>query len=234
MRVPPLIRRRNLWLPTWFGWLLLALTLIATAVILGRNLYRFLSPNEPVRAEVLVVEGWMPESALEEALNKFVAADFRFLVTSGGPITHWTAYVPFSTYAGFAADFYKRRGISPESVIAVPTPASAQNRTFLSAVMVREWAYGLAQPPSAINVYSYGPHARRTRLLYRLAFGPGVEIGILSATPDRYRGETWWRTSEGAKVVFTELIAWLWTACCFSRPERGSLEERWGRPETDR
>jgi hypothetical protein len=136
--------------------------------------------------------------------------------------------VPFSNYAESAADFYLSRGLAPEAVIPVPAPASAQGRTFLGAVMIRQWTDKLPEPISAIDVYSYGPHARRTRLLYRLAFGPGVQVGIRSATPSRYRSETWWRTSAGAKEVMIETIAWLWTKCCFSAPKRDSLEEKWG------
>lgn len=228
MRFPPLMRRRTIWLPTWFGGLVLAMVLTGAAMLLGRNLYTFLSTHDAVTGEVLVVEGWMPESALLEALDAFVTGDYRILVTSGGPINQWKDYVPFATYAERAADFYERQGIAAERIVAVPSPTSEQNRTFLSAVMVREWAEGLSQPPSAIGVYSYGPHARRTRLLYRMAFGPETRIGALSATPERYRGETWWRTSEGAKDVITESVALLWTKCCFWPPKRGSLEEKYG------
>jgi hypothetical protein len=228
MKAPPLVRRTQLWLPTWFGWTVLLMVVAASTTAIVRNLYTFLSPNNPVTADVLVVEGWIPEEALLEAMSAFQEGGFRFLLTSGGPIVNWSRYVPFSNHAESAAHFYLSQGIAPEAVIEVPAPASAQDRTFLSAVMIRQWTDKLPEPISAINVYSYGPHARRTRLLYRMAFGPGVRIGIRSASPNGYRPETWWRTSAGAKEVMTETIAWLWTKCCFSVPQRDSLEEKWG------
>ncbi len=228
MKLPPLVRRTQLWLPTWFGWLVLLMVVTASTTVIVRNLCAFLSPNDPVSADVLVVEGWMPEEGLLEAMSAFQEGGFRFLLTSGGPIIEWSRYVPFSNYAESAADFYLSQGFAPEAVIPVPAPASAQNRTFLGAVMIRQWTDKLPEPISAIDVYSYGPHARRTRLLYRLAFGPGVQVGIRSATPSGYRPETWWRTSAGAKEVMIETIAWLWTKCCFSAPKRDSLEEKWG------
>ena len=228
MKPPPLVRRTQLWLPTWFGWLVLLVAVAASTAFVVRKLYWFLSPNDLVSADVLVVEGWISERGLLQAMKVFQAGDYRFLLTSGGPITNWPHYVPFANYAELAADFYLSRGIPPEVVVPVPAPASAQDRTFLSAVMIRQWTDKLPEPISSINVYSYGPHARRTRLLYRLAFRPGVEVGIRSARPGGYSPRTWWRTSAGAKEVMVETFAWLWTKCCFSAPKRGSHEEKWG------
>ena len=70
MKFPPLVRRTHLWLPTWFGWLLLLVAVAASTAIIVRNLWAFLSPNDPVRADVLVVEGWMPEDGLLQAPSK--------------------------------------------------------------------------------------------------------------------------------------------------------------------
>ena len=48
-----------------------------------------------------------------------------------------------------------------------------------------------------------------------MAFGPGVEVGVLAAPPRRYDVERWWLTSEGAKTVLGELLSLAWTKCCF-------------------
>ena len=70
--------------------------------------------------------------------------------------------------------------------------------------MVREWAAQSGVTVDALDVFSFGPHSRRSWLLYSMAFGPRVRIGIIPATPTAYDPNAWWRTSEGTKEVLTE------------------------------
>ena len=70
-------------------------------------------------------------------------------------------------------------------------------------------------PADAIDVYSAGVHARRSRLVYRLAFGPAVEVGMRAAVPRSYDLAHWWRTSQGTKSVLDETLSLAWTSCCF-------------------
>jgi hypothetical protein len=152
------------------------------------------------------------------------------VVTSGGPIDSWHEGQTATNYAERAADYLNRHGLADAPAAAASAPASAQDRTFLSAVMVRDWAAREGLRPDAIDLYSAGVHARRSRMVYRLAFGPSVEIGVLAATPQRYDLDHWWRSSQGAKSVLDEALSLAWTACCFWPPEPGSHAERWARP----
>jgi hypothetical protein len=93
--------------------------------------------------------------------------------------------------------------------------------------MVREWAKRSGLAIDALDVFSSGTHARRSRLLYRLAFGPNVEVGVYAAWPTDYDAKAWWRTSSGARNVLEQAIGLLWAKCCFWPPTPGSHEERW-------
>jgi len=72
-------------------------------------------------------------------------------------------------------------------------------------------------------------HARRSWLVYRMAFGDGVEVGVLSARPTGYDLQRWWTTSTGVKTVIGEALSLAWTKCCFWPAPKGSHEERWSR-----
>jgi hypothetical protein len=133
------------------------------------------------------------------------------------------------SYAEYASQALRARGLPPEVLAVVPSPPSARERTFLSAVLVREWIEQNRADARALDVVSQGAHARRSWSLYRMAFGDGAAVGIRATAPDGYDGALWWRTSSGAKEVISEAIAWTWTACCFHPGPRGSLEEKWGR-----
>ena len=113
----------------------------------------------------------------------------------------------------------------------MPAPASAQERTFRSAVSVREWARdssGIAV--DAVDVYSRGPHARRSRWLYQRAFGDGVAVGVIASPPRAYDPDAWWRSSDGARAVLSELAGWLWARAIFDPGDPGSPRELWGPP----
>ena len=221
------VRRREIWLPTIWGWLALMLVGVATIVLAARSLHPFLAVNQPVGARVLVVEGWMETEGLDQAIAAFRAGGYERVLTTGGPIVYWPGYQGHATYAERAADYLKQHGLADVSVTAVPAPGSAQERTFLSAVMVREWAKRSGLVLDRLDIFSSGAHARRSRLLYRLAFGPSVEVGVFAAEFSEYDADVWWRTSTGARDVLDQAIGLLWVKCCFWPPPPGSHEERW-------
>ena len=224
-----LVTRRNLPVPTLWGWLLLGGMLLLGVIALGRFGYPILAVEKPAAgAQVLVVEGWLGPRELDQAAAVFRRGAYERLITSGGPITNWASSSGPSTYADRAADYLTSRGIDAGLILSVPSPASAQDRSYLSAVMVRE---ALSDAPvKALDVFSAGTHARRTRMVYRLALGSETSIGILAAGPDEYDPEHWWRYSAGVNDIMKETLSVLWTFCCFHPPPPGSDEEMWGRP----
>lgn len=228
MNLLSLVRRREIWWPTLSGWTLLAILAIVTVLLVGRALYPLLAPTAPVGGGLLVVEGWIGRSALSSALEIYRDGAYDKLVTAGGPIEENFFPIPFETYAEMAGHYLRQAGLPRSDLAIVAAPASAQNRTFLSAVMVRDWLAGSGLRVDAIDVISLGPHARRTWRLYRMAFPDRIEIGIMSVQPKNYEPEAWWRTSNGARGVLGEAIAWVWMSCCFHPGPPGSQKEMWG------
>lgn len=221
----PLFRRRAIWLPTvWGALLLLALTIAAVCAI-GASAYRFLALNEPARgpdgsgARTLVVEGWLDPPQLAVAVAAFRRGRYDRVLTTGGPIDPWIDAGGWGNFALRAAHLLRSQGLVEVPVIAVPAPETQRDRTYLSATMVREWAVRSKIELGAVDVHSVGPHARRTRALYRLALGDAVEVGVLAAPPRGGGFERWWASSEAAKSVSTEALGLAWTTCCFW-PER--------------
>lgn len=227
MMRPTFVRLREIWLPTIWGWFALLVIGAVATMLVGRSLHSFLAPNEPVGARILVVEGWMNPEGLDQAFSAFRTGGYERVVTTGGPIERWPGDHGPATSAERAADYMKQRGLAVTSVTAVPAPASAQDRTFLSAVMVREWAKRSGLAFDAFDVFSSGTHARRSRLLYRLAFGPDIKVGVLAARSSDYDADRWWQTSTGARDVLDQAIGLLWVECFFWPPPPGSQEERW-------
>jgi hypothetical protein len=219
--VPKLFRRRQVWLPTLAGTFVLLAAAVAIGAVVLPRLGEVLAPTERASgadghgARTLVVEGWLDDDDLARAVPLAASGQYQRVVTSGGPIETWRDLQPWPTTAERAADYLRRHGVAPTPVFAVPAPELARERSYLSAVVVRDWARAQGLSLDAIDVFSAGVHARRSRLVYRMAFGPAVEVGVIAALPQRYRLDRWWQTSEGAKAVVGELLGLAWTKCCF-------------------
>ena len=230
-----LARRRQVWLPTWQGWLLLVLVLAVVALLAATRIVGFLTPQAPAPgARILVVEGWLEQADLRLALAALERGRYERVLTTGGPVESWDDPPGMVSSAERAAKFIAAHAPAGTKVTAVPAPASAQDRTFLSAVVLRDWARGQGLALEAIDLFTAGVHARRSRMMFAEALGPAVNVGVLAAPARYYDGDRWWTSSSGAKTVIGESLGLAWTVCCFRPPPPGSHVERWGTPPAQR
>jgi hypothetical protein len=231
MALTQLFRRRQVWVPTLTGWIILLALSGSISVLAGYLAYPFLAPDSPTAgAQVLVVEGWLDVRELDQAIAVVRQGKYDHVATTGAPVDRWTELSARPTYADLAASYLKTHGLNNLPVTPVPSPASAQDRTYLSAVKLRDWTKKQGITLRAVDVFSSGTHARRSQMLFQMAFGPSVDVGILSAVPSQYDEKRWWRTSSGIKSVLSEAIGVAWTVCCFYPPPQGSHEELWALP----
>ena len=190
----------------------------ALAAISALRLHDFLALNAPIGARVLVVEGWIGPEELEQAAAVFRSGHYELLITTGGPTPWWSDSHDYLSHAEVAAQYLKRHGVPADRVVAVPTMRLDHERTYQSAVSVREWAERSGRKFEALDVFSEGTHARRSRLLYRKAFGDHVRIGVLAARVSDYDAARWWRTSVGAREVLDQAIGFVWAKLFFRPP----------------
>ncbi len=223
-----LFRRREIWLPTLWGWLLLLVAASATIAALGLSARSLLALDAPARgpdgkgARTLIVEGWLSDDELAQAVAVIKRGRYERVLTSGGPIEAWTDAGHWGNFALRAAGYLRAHGVTEMPVIPVPAPDTKKDRSYLSAARVREWAQREGLALTAVDVYSAGVHTRRTRMVYRMALGEGVEVGAMGARPSDYDDERWWTSSTGAKTTLSEVIGIAWTQCCFWPDRTGS------------
>ena len=86
MKVPVLVRRRDFLVPTLLGWVMILTILVLIVVMIFRNLADFLTVNQPVGADYLVIEAWMPKEELDQGLEYFQSNNYREVLLVGGPI----------------------------------------------------------------------------------------------------------------------------------------------------
>jgi hypothetical protein len=203
-----LLRRRERLLPTWRGWLLLLLAGLLLAIGAVRRAQSFLAVTDPVAGGALVVEGWAPDYALEEVVAEFRRHHYTRLYVVGVPLERGAPLSAYKTYAELSAATLLKLGLDRDSVQAVPAPAVRQDRTYASALVLKQWWQEHNAVPSEFNLVSLGPHARRSRLLFQEAFGREVRVGIIALEDRDYDPQHWWNSSEGVRTVTDELIAY--------------------------
>ncbi len=205
-----LIQRQEIWMLTIQGWIV---TILVSAILLIfgiTNVQPFLAVTSPINADILVVEGWIPDYALKEAVNEFESGAYRLIITTGIPLETGSYLVEYKNFALLAAARLKKLGLSPEKVIAVAAPAKVKDRTYAGAVAVREWLSKTNIKLESINLYSYDVHTRRSWLLFKKALAPHVKVGGIASKTLDYDPKSWWKSSAGVRSVLDEFIAYLY------------------------
>lgn len=201
---------------TWRARLLLLLLMVGGAVLAVRTMHDFLAVNAPVPTSVLVIEGWVPRYAVTNFVAK-VANDYTDIYTTGGvTLADRKSRNDADTYASVTKTRLMRAGVPAAKLHVVPSWIVKRDRTYSSALALREWCRTNNVQLTAVNVVTLGPHARRSRLLHEKALGKGVKIGIIPLTNEEYDPEHWWRYSEGVKETLSETAAYLYARFWFS------------------
>jgi hypothetical protein len=211
-----LVYRKERWSLSWRGRLILAFLLLLVGALLLKGVYPFLATTHRVDADVLVVEGWVNEYAIRVAVEEFRNNSYQRVFATGGPVEGHGGYInDYYTSASVGADLLKRSGLPNESVQMVPSRVMDRDRTYGSAVALRNWFREHNMLVGGMNVVTEDVHARRTRLLFEEAFGHDVAVGVIAVANPDYDASHWWRYSDGVKGVSSETIAYVYAKFLF-------------------
>ena len=208
--ISKLFRRRECRLLTWRGWLLLAL--LAMGLLWGaiKTVYPFLAVVAPLPGGALVVEGWVNDDTLRAAVAEIRSHHYRRCFVTGGPIEKGAMLSEYRTLAEASAAMLLRLGLSTNEVVAVPAQKVIRDRTYTSAVALRDWLDSHGEAETNLTVMTAGPHARRTRLLFMQVLEPRRCVGVMAMPPRDYDPSHWWRSSDGFRSVTDEVIAYVY------------------------
>jgi hypothetical protein len=208
-----LLRKTSVYLPTPPVLLALLGSLALVGSLVFRNAGVYLSPTEPIRAGTLLIEGWVDREAFVEAVATYRRGKYTQLVTTGGPY-FLDCDRDDVNYATQVAALSRAAGLQDGELIVIRVPSVRTDRTRASAMAAALWLRAQPSLPSSIDVYSEGPHARRSWLIHRRILEPmGLAVGIIAAPPG-WSTANWWRESEGVKAVVSEAAGWAWEVCC--------------------
>ncbi|MEB3181943.1 MAG: ElyC/SanA/YdcF family protein [Nostocaceae cyanobacterium] len=205
-----LITRKQVWTLTLQGWVLICTLISGFLVVSITQVHSFLAPNQPIAADILIVEGWMPDYAIEQAVKEFNRGGYRQIIATGGSLEKGSYITGYKSFADVTAATLKILGVPPEKIVAVPTKNVVKDRTYASAAEFRQWLNASDLNLKSVNLVSFDVHSRRSWMLFQKILEPEVKVGIISAQSRDYEPSKWWKSSYGVRFVLNEAIAYIY------------------------
>ncbi|MBV9275584.1 MAG: YdcF family protein [Verrucomicrobia bacterium] len=204
-----LFQRRTILFPTWAG--LFCVTAILCLFVAGWLRYGewYLAETRRAPADTLIVEGWIGRQGIRAAVDEFRRGGYRYLVAAGGLTSGRWEDQPTS-YAEMAAQEMVRLGLPKERILVATAEMTEAHRTFESAAAVWQTLRRAGITPRAINVFTLGPHARRSAMVFGKVNSGGPEVGVIGWMPPEYKTEPWWRSSERSRELLEETVGYLY------------------------
>jgi uncharacterized SAM-binding protein YcdF (DUF218 family) len=200
---------------TWLGRLIL--TILIAGVLVGAiaNLYPFLAPEKPPHKGLLVVEGWIHDFALDEAVRIYRAGDYSKIICTGVPIETGSYIQAFKSYPEMTTARLIEMGIDKSDIITAISEETKKDRTLIAANAMRQYlmAYNIGE--TNVHLITTGPHGRRSRLLFQRALGKNYSVGVTSLEDTGYDPDHWYAYSDGVRKVIGEFIAYIYAKCVF-------------------
>jgi hypothetical protein len=168
----------------------------------------FLAVTKKVDADILVIEGWIPDYMAAPAASEFQSGHYAFVMISGlqnDPDLGPRIEIPETQNPGLLEKF----GIPSRQIVPCPAPYARWLRTSKTAQAVRHKIEELGLKSKGINVVTAGPHARETWVAYQHVFGDRMPVGIISIPKKNYPADRWWLSRQGLIWVSKDFIAWL-------------------------
>jgi hypothetical protein len=167
----------------------------------------FFSITRRLPADILIVEGWIGPEGVCAAAQELSRGCYKYVVATGGEIRD-RADGDSSSYAERAKQELIEFGVPESRIIVSPTSEIERQRTFKLAVTAWQSIQRAKVRPGAINIFTLGPHAMRSQLVYEKVFAPQVPVGVIAFTPSEYRIEPWWQSFSRTKCLFKEVVGY--------------------------
>jgi hypothetical protein len=214
-----LVRKKERWSTTWLGKLLIILLILLCIIIFARIIHPFLAVTAPVKTDIMVIEGFMPDYAIAESMRIFNEGKYKLMIVTGKKMIRGSRLLPYENDGLLTAAILVKMGFDSSFIRVIGLENDVRkDRTFASAKAVMNWISQSQVKTEAVNVVSLGCHSRRSRLLFNKAFDHKIETGFISIPDDGYDPNVWWKTSYGFKTVINETLALVYTCFFFFPP----------------
>lgn len=162
-----------------------------------------------------MVEGWIHDFALRDAIDTYNDGDYEKIVCTGVQIETGSYIQAFKSYPEMTAERLRKMGVPEEQIIVTIADVAKKDRTYMSAVALREAVIAYNLEERDLHLVTVGAHGRRSRMLFQKALGKNYNIGVSCLPPSAYEPADWYKSSEGVREVIGESLAYLYAKFLF-------------------
>jgi len=217
-----LVKQKVCYRLTFAGFsLILGINLLALIVII-RSISAFLVVNRPLETEVLIVDGLLPGYGYDSIVSLVKKNSYKYLITTGADVDYVYNSGEHFNIAEFSYNVLSTKDIGDCKLYKAPAHNVVRDRTFTSAITLKNWFVRNKIFPWKINIVSFSCHARRTWILYRKAFRQYAEVGIITIPDMSYNYKKWYNNSKGVRMVLSETIGYIYSTVFFHPKIRGN------------
>lgn len=196
-----------IWWPTLIGWLLVVAIFLLPVVLWFAKGEDFLAATQREPADILVVEAWIGYEGLHAAATEYFTHSYKYVIVTGG-LTSERWSTQRWLYTDMARKEFVRAGVPAENIIVAPSKDTETQRTYACAVAVQDVLGSGHYRFGAMNLFTKGVHARRSRLIFERVLGSDHKLGIISWMPAKELNGPWWNSSERAQEFLKETVGW--------------------------
>ncbi len=221
-----LISRKTRTRTTPFGKVLILTLIVIISIFTLRGLNKFLSVTDSVSSKTMAVEGFLPDYTLKNVLTTFYNGGYEKMIIIGKPIGQGYYLSGYSTSADLMRGTLIEMGLDSNLIVSVSIPGNViRDRTYSTGLLLFNW-FNTSDPElKNVNIYTFGAHARRSRLLFKKALGDDYEIGIISGEDLSYDQSKWWKSSKGFRTVLNESLAYFYARFFFYPNKEQALKD---------
>ena len=220
-----LYKKGTCYRPSLLGLVVLLLIIALGIRVLMPRAYTFLFINRPVETKTMVLEGWVPTYALQEALRYFNENNYENLIVTGIPITQYE-YASDFKYTSKATKLALQHFGYTDTIYETANPTNIyRDRTYTTALITKQLFDEHPEWDRSFNVYSMGVHSHRSMVLFQKAFPDDFKIGVVAHADRAFIGDEWWKSSIGFRNVTNELLA-ITYAKLFFHPDEDAVKEK--------
>jgi uncharacterized SAM-binding protein YcdF (DUF218 family) len=216
MRRFTLINKKERWGFTWTGRFVVLIIFLSLVCLYALTIYPFLAQNDPVDAKIMVVEGFIPDYALEETIHLFNKRNDSLMIITGKVRIKGSQLDQYENDGYYSAATLIKYGFDENKIKVISLEKDIKkDRTYSSAVALKEWLRQNNTKVTAFNLVTISCHARRSKMMFSKAFDDEVKIGVIAIENQLYDPKRWWRSSSGFREVTEETITWIYGALFF-------------------
>jgi hypothetical protein len=219
-----LINYRERWGLSVFGWIFLIFIILLSSFLGIRNLYAILSPVQREKTDILVLEGFISDYVLYDAIKEFKNNRYKLLIATGTPLEYGGLLAPYRNTAMIAGKSLIKLGFDSTKLIIISTDEIRNDRTYNSAIVLKRWIRANRPDIKAVNLMTMSVHGGRSKLLFKAALGDSIRVGIISIPNFYYGPQNWWRSSKGFRETMNEAIGYFYVRYFF-KPYESELSK---------